>query len=152
MISTLNADHAPTKPAPQRHYPRWHIQRGVSRIAQWMTENTLCLLVDIGLGGFQTVIPQPLPAVDAAPLLLILDSPDQASRMMPINATQVWTTRVQSTGLWYAGFRIDNLEPTTAVHILRYIEAHKPDNSVVLADADYAARSAQMMPFPATRT
>lgn len=142
MMTPRNTDRASSKPAPQRRYPRWHIQRGVSRIAQWTTENTLCLLVDIGLGGFQTVIPQPLPLVDAAPLLLILDSPDQASQMMPVNATQVWTTRVQSTGLWYAGFRIDNLEPTTAVYILRYIEANKPDNAVVLVDADYAARSA----------
>lgn len=144
-MSTLPVVRAPAKPAPHRRYSRWYIPHGASRIAQWVTQNTPCLLVDIGQGGFQIVIPQPLPAVDAAPLSLILDWPDQASQRVSMNATQVWTTCVQTTGLWYAGFRIDNLEPTGAVYIQRYIEAHKLDHSVVLADSLFAGNSTKAL-------
>lgn len=108
MISTIQHHRATANPSEHRASPRWCIQDGLSQIAQSTADNTLGLLVDIGIGGFQISLLQPLQSVESHDLLLILDRFPNAPQTIPVKATPTWLDETPTAGIGYAGFNVSS--------------------------------------------
>lgn len=112
-------------PSPSRRkLPRWQVKRGHSRVAATQLDHTLGELVDIGLGGFQIQCTQPLPALDDAPLWVILDQSPRSSHTTAISASPVWNTQLGNHGQWRAGFRFVHLDRNAEANLLLHLKSH----------------------------
>lgn len=140
MFSDTDRHCSTSNPPQRRHHSRWRNQQELSRVAQSWRENTLGHIVDVGLGGFQLSLSQPVPLMKTTSLWLILDPFPEPPQTLAVKATPVWLDEDPSSGLRSAGFRFDDLKLSEAALIAQHLKAHKSDYSRVHLDTERGAR------------
>lgn len=140
MISDTDRHRSTSNPPQRRHHSRWRNQQELSRVAQSRRNNTLGHIVDVGLGGFQLNLSQPVLLMETTSLWLILDPFPEPPQTLAVRATPVWLDEDPSSSFRSAGFRFDNLKLSEAALIAHHLKAHKSDYSRVHADTERAAR------------
>lgn len=125
---------SPTSFPRRRGTSRWHLDSDSSRLARATLSDTLGYIVDIGVHGFRLQALEPIPRLTREPVFLVFHQPSDPPTVLQLVTTTIWRDPTHTSGIWLAGFRIDEMDAASAVMILRHVERYRALYRVTLSD------------------